>query len=1463
MRSNSANERRGVILLVVLALLTLFAIVGLTFVLYADSEAASARIARDSETAQRADVEPEQALAFFLGQLIYDVADDLTGVGSALRGHSLARTMLGLNYLASPFGGGFQYSSNPPYSGIGRLHYTNTALNVDDYYLPNYTWFPGDGFVRDPERFGVRTNTNLLQGSVQPNPYVAGNAPYTAADFNSMFLAAIKADGTLLSPSYHRSYGPFGSLDPSNPNWYNTTNKALKYMVLRPRPADNPPIGGRPGFPTTEDAGGDVKNLVGAPGGNDSIWLDIGAPVMTTRDGTKYKMLVAPLVLDLDGRINLNAAGNILGPNNGHVSNQGWGPWEANLAKVLYADIGNNPQEYKNLFVGNTLPGNANKIFGRYAPNPMPPPAFTPTDLTIPPPSFPPPPSFGSTPHFYAQADYNGLNEAAPGTPSSRLSLPTGANYFPQFLQGYLNGGPSEITNHPSLYDPSWVPFFNQGNGGAKVRVFSPGDMEPLLRPNSLGQTRVDAGSAALLSDLIRLCPQNFGPSASSPRFRNLVTTLSEDLVVPGVSPYWYTLNGAPPSPYPIQPIANPTAAPISNAVPFPTVRGGQPLPNIAGTIPTGFLSFLFPPSEYGFDINIFGPSWAAASASLPRILLTQASQFSSLPPYPHMGSGGGFTFQPIQAGPISPYGTAYDLSLLPDGFTPNPIATQWGEAQSQRQTLAGNIYQTLLAVTGVLPPANPSAPTPEELVPRRWLAQLAVNIVDYIDEDDICTPYNFYPGPEPYFLPEEQLGATQGGDDNGTDPTAPQTGANPLYWVFGTEMPKVVLNEVLVQTPNADPAAPIVANTPVKVWAELFNTMPAKVSGNAQTQDTYRVPFNVTIPNNGGSYSPYRITICQNLMPSGKAPAPLPDASANVLGKGNVSPNPPSPKPKAPPLPPAPFPASTTDLDFQNGAALIGGGTQAKFTDPVTKGTVNAGVDPQSYLLLGPQTLPAGQFEDPFVAATAKTPGVPGNTPVIRTDSMGYTAEWVQNATTDERTTGVTVLLRRLANPYLPPDPRLVLEMQFFGEVFFQLNPTYNPYVTVDYVQNVPLRSSANPPVAFNSRGKRQPYSALTLLAPPAAKTPANAASLQATSPVTDQIANNAAPPQGAITVNNVTHTFGMPNFPLPQSGRADWLVHLDRQPISPLEVLHVSGYQPYQLTQQFVSGNGDNTVPANMFRHYVPWLDGLPAGANVAAPWWFDPAPAPGKTHRLYRLFDFLECGDRVPGTDFSFGGVKGRVNLNTVWDPEILQALVDANPSIGINVNPPNTPDITTNPNDPVAQIFANMLKLRSPTGAPSLNDRPFLPFGMGLNMPSTQYPKGTSVTTDTFLRFAPPPVGKNQQVLLFQNPTDGTLPAPQYVHPYLQTQLLTKMYNSVTTRSNVFAVWVTVGFFEVIGPQNTLGAEIGRSEGRQIRHRMFAIVNRTNTQSSFFFPPGPLYDPRSDEFSGMVPYYSIID
>jgi len=198
-QTSRPDERKAVILLVVISLLTLFAIVGLTFVLYANAEANASKIYREASALNQVDMEPEMLISMFLSQMIYGVPDDYTGVYSALRGHDLARSMYGYYYptASSPT----VQQNTVPFNGTGRLHiptptYGTLTFTVDDYQLVNYTYFPNDGFVREPERLGSRANLGAA-----PGQYAGGfNVPYTYPDLNNMFLAAVKADGTGLMP---------------------------------------------------------------------------------------------------------------------------------------------------------------------------------------------------------------------------------------------------------------------------------------------------------------------------------------------------------------------------------------------------------------------------------------------------------------------------------------------------------------------------------------------------------------------------------------------------------------------------------------------------------------------------------------------------------------------------------------------------------------------------------------------------------------------------------------------------------------------------------------------------------------------------------------------------------------------------------------------------------------------------------------------------------------------------------------------------------------------------------------------------------------------------------------------------------------------------------------------------------------------------------------------------------------
>src|SRR5260370_23532061 len=102
-----------------------------------------------------------------------------------------------------------------------------------------------------------------------------------------------------------------------------------------------------------------------------------------------------------------------------------------------------------------------------------------------------------------------------------------------------------------------------------------------------------------------------------------------------------------------------------------------------------------------------------------------------------------------------------------------------------------------------VLPPGvTPGSPRFNAL---RWLAQLAVNIVDYIDSDDYITPFNWYTEPAP---------------------------SNKRHWVYGTELPRLVVNEAYVEydnDPSESPQTPPPNNRAqkkglVNFWVELHN---------------------------------------------------------------------------------------------------------------------------------------------------------------------------------------------------------------------------------------------------------------------------------------------------------------------------------------------------------------------------------------------------------------------------------------------------------------------------------------------------------------------------------------------------------------------------------------------------------------------------------------------------------------
>lgn len=139
---------------------------------------------------------------------------------------------------------------------------------------------------------------------------------YDAVDYQNMLLALQTTSGSVPIPSLHRpelvrywctalggATFTFGSLPA----------RMKLATVLRPLTDFHPNFdGGNPNFdPSWDGVTGTARYDVDNDGNGkfDSVWVDLGLPVQTTSDGRLYKPLMAILCTDLDGRLNVNAHG--------------------------------------------------------------------------------------------------------------------------------------------------------------------------------------------------------------------------------------------------------------------------------------------------------------------------------------------------------------------------------------------------------------------------------------------------------------------------------------------------------------------------------------------------------------------------------------------------------------------------------------------------------------------------------------------------------------------------------------------------------------------------------------------------------------------------------------------------------------------------------------------------------------------------------------------------------------------------------------------------------------------------------------------------------------------------------------------------------------------------------------------------------------------------------------------------
>ncbi len=647
-----------------------------------------------------------------------------------------------------------------PFSGTGfGFDATGTALNAT-FNATTQTWSL------------VGTNPVALLPNLPLSVYAAGNPPggansdYTAADFQHTFLAAQVPDATAPGgirtlPSFHRpalikywendqGVTTFRDLWAASP----ASHGLCRAIMMRPigmglPRTDHPNFTGSnpsvtPTTPWEPDDPLDVDN--DGDGRPDSVWVDLGMPVRATSDGRLYKPLFAILCVDLDGRLNLNAQGNLeqtnparydntpgpsLGkPNSVNVTTdslgagasnllfagglataqlprgQGYGPAEITLAPLFYSLT-----DYRQLMVGiNTA---TVKVDGRYA------------DLTL-----------GSNP---LPGELNVVNALSRNKwqQYDNLTFPATWNWWEfqtgsNLLDAY--GAPPDTFGIGAVgLDVAGRPLYVSMGGttvnnpyelnlGAKAErglaspttasdnPFSPAELERLLRP-------YDRDATSLPDRLAKLAPGLSGTLKG----RLSATTESWDVPGPNV----------------------------------PTTKRIAELLNDRG-IPTSAWSDLVPPELLaGLKMNINRPFGNGRD-----------DNGNSVVDEPELETGETVSLYNTATGTVSA-----NVSYDPTGAAANSLVA--------RQLEARYLY-VLACLTSDLAGLNTQLGGVDATA--KYLAQWAVNVVDFEDRDSIMTPFDYDPA---FANPAATITAW-----NVTPGTSPR--------VWGCERPELLISETL-----------------------------------------------------------------------------------------------------------------------------------------------------------------------------------------------------------------------------------------------------------------------------------------------------------------------------------------------------------------------------------------------------------------------------------------------------------------------------------------------------------------------------------------------------------------------------------------------------------------------------------------------------------------------------------------
>jgi hypothetical protein len=336
-----------------------------------------------------------------------------------------------------------------------------------------------------------------------------------------------------------------------------------------------------------------------------------------------------------------------------------------------------------------------------------------------------------------------------------------------------------------------------------------------------------------------------------------------------------------------------------------------------------------------------------------------------------------------------------------------------------------------------------------------------------------------------------------------------------------------------------------------------------------------------------------------------------------------------------------------------------------------------------------------------------------------------------------------------------------------------------------------------------------------------------------------------------------NVRNTLGANN--LNTTGAfSQWQAHFDRDFASAGELLSVPLFGPGTLTQEHWASRTPLVVRALSDPNATPLMatdllmfpnypDAL-VTADVNGDGAFNTTDQEVMDNRWYRLLEFVEVPTRMhrslANNPLDLVREPGRINMNTLRHPEVLAGLIDDVDVLSrtLTAGASHLPDKFEAGRD----WWTQFIRARDgvtvgavTTAADPITGR-YLP-GLAGSHPFRSFhfkSRGNPSIEDTLLRSLPldgSPIGRR----LFELDTLAEYGSGAIDHP-VRHRLLSKVFNSTTQRSNVFIVYVTVGFFEAykvpVTGEVRIGAKLPAAQNLPDQKGFF-IVDRSYAEEAF--------------------------